>query len=326
MLSKKSVLTALLAIVLCSVMILSSCAQNAPVDDVPDAPSSDAAVTSGDEPEPDIPETSAVDAPEVPDASYGFLGDYSSQIGEDAYSYELNGRYGFHPVVIGEHKHVGCDASDEELMALGQSKFDDAVKLYRVIYGTATVDLDDIYYYDGSDVEQYALDKDFGTYDSIMELREKTFAPDTLAWKGYYAVEKPAAALSDEPGWYLAEDGSKVTVTITSELERAMLVVDGKTYRVANGRDTHRLWTKIIGVTEHTDTHIEYGLCTMVLDESAEALAVSDEIPQVFYEHSIMKLDLIDGEWLITQLNDDLGNEHSFNETFVANNGLIFYD
>lgn len=316
MLSKKSFFAALLALVLSSAVILSSCAQNGPTNDTPDTPSNDAAVTSDDAPEKDIP-----------DASYGFLGDYSSQITENAYSYELDGRGGFHPVVIGEHKHVGCDASDAELMALGQSKLEDAVKLYKVIYKAAPQDLDDEYYFEGSDVEYNALDKDFGTYDSIMELCEKTFAPDSFAWRGYYAVEKPAEALADSPDNRLTDDGSYVTITLTSELERAMLVVDGTTYLVADGpRDTHRLWTKIIGVTEHADTHIEYGLCTMVLDESDEALAVSDEIPQVFYEHSIMKFDLIDGEWLITQLSDDLGNEHSYNETFIANNGLKFYD
>ena len=317
MFSRKSVFSALLALMLCSAMILSSCAQNDPADVDPDVPSNDAVVTSGDAPEADIP-----------DASYGFLGDYSSQITEDGKYYDLDGRGDLHPVVIGEHKHVGCDASDAELMALGQSKLDDAVKLYRVIYKAAPQDLDDEYYFDGSDVEYNALDKDFGTYDSIMELCEKTFAPDTLTWRGYYAVEKPTAALTDGPDSRLTDDGSYVPITLKSWLERAMLVVDGTTYLVADGpRDTHRLWTKIIGVTEHTDTHIEYGLCTMVLDETSEAQAEPTyEWPEVFYEHSIMKLDLIDGEWLITQLNDDLGNENSYSETFIANNGLVFYD
>ena len=317
MLSKKSFFAVLLALVLSSAVILSSCAQNEPAGVDPDVPSNDTVVTSGDAPETDIP-----------NASDGFLGDYSSQITEDAYSYQLDGRGGFHPVVIGEHKHVGCDASDAELMALGQSKLGDAVKLYKVIYKAAPQDLDDEYYFDGSDVEYNALDKDFGTYDSIMELGEKTFAPDSFAWRGYYAVEKPAEALDDRPDSRLTDDGSYAPITITSELERAMLVVDGTTYLVADGpRDTHRLWTKIIGVTEHTDTHIEYGLCTMVLDETSEAQAEPTyEWPEVFYEHSIMKLDLIDGEWLITQLSDDLGNELSYNETFIANNGLEFYD
>lgn len=230
--------------------------------------------------------------------------DYSYQINEDGTGYELDGRVSDFPIVIGEHEHPECDDKDAELMALGQEKFDDAVKLYKTMMCLAPED-ESKFIYDEYGNELYAMDEAFGTHDSIMELCGNTFAPGAGEWKGYTAVERPEELL--DSGLVGPEDSPR---PITESLERSMLVEDGMTYiSLHSGWDNHILNTELIGVMNHTDTHIEYRLCTTVLDESNAALAVSDEIPQYFYEHSVMKLDLIDSKWLITQMRTELGNE-----------------
>lgn len=249
--------------------------------------------------------------------------DYSDQINAEGNGYELDGRVSSFPIFIGEHEHSNCDDTDAELMSLGQERLNAAVKLYKVIHGLAPVNSTFIYDEYGNEI--YAMDEAFGTYDSIMELCRSTFAPDVGEWYVYYSVERPEELL-DSGLTGLVVDGEYMAPTPIAEvLDRAMSVEDGITYKQQDGSyDSHRLATKIIGVINHTDTCIEYRLCTMVLDESAEALAVSEEIPQVFFEHSVMKLELTDGEWLITQLRDDLGNEFAYNEVFIAKYGLDF--
>lgn len=250
--------------------------------------------------------------------------DYSCQINEEGDSYEFKGRVSDYPIVIGEHEHPDCDDTNAEFMALGQEKLEAAAKLYRIIRGLVPTDSSK-FIYDEYDNEVYALDEEFGTYGSIMELCNNTFAPDAGEWHCYYSVESPEELLDSGFVGLVIDGANKAPTLITEVLDRAMSVEDGITYKmVYGGYNSHRLQTKIIGVMNHTNTHIEYRLCTMVLDESAEALAVSVEIPQVFFEHSVMKLELVDGKWLVTQIRDDLGNEVSYNEVFIANNGLEF--
>lgn len=241
------------------------------------------------------------------------------------YYYELDGRISVYPIVLGRHEHSDCDDSNAELIALGQQKLNDAVKIFKVLSGLAPRDMTKEYIGEYAYEEYNALDEGFGNYESIMELRRNTFAPDMPSWRGYYSVEYPDELLVDSPSAYIDDDGNYVPVTLDFMLGRSLLVKDGVTYLTVSGIiDGHTLGTKITGVISHSDTHIEYRLCTMILDESDEALAVSEEIPQVFFEHSIMKLELIGGEWLITQIRDELGNETPYNETFIANNGLEF--
>ncbi len=76
------------------------------------------------------------------------------------------------------------------------------------------------------------------------------------------------------------------------------------------GLDRHIISTELVGVMSSTETHVEYRLCTTVLDESPAALEAEeakDGVPQYFYEHSIMKLDLINGSRLIMQMMTDVG-------------------
>lgn len=305
-------------LILLSAIILSACSAqgNTDADNSENVSDGEASVTSGDVSESGIPVVT-----ETLDEAFE---DYSAQINADSTGYELDGRVSDIPIVIGRHEHIGCEDSDSELMALGQERLDAAVKLYKVIHGLAPVDLSK-FIFDEYGNEIYAIDGEFGTYDSIMELCRSTFAPEVGEWNAYYSVERPEELLNSGFAG-LEVDGEYISPKPISEiLDRSMSVEDGITYEsVSGGYDNHRLATKIIGVMNRSDTYIEYRLCTMVLDESAGALAVSEEIPQVFYEHSVMKIELIDGEWLITQLRDDLGNERDSNETFIAKNGLEF--
>ena len=232
--------------------------------------------------------------------------------------YELDGRISLYKIVIGEHKHDCVDTSDNALMELGNEKLNDALKIFCVMRGFApvdnahtipagTLDPDDVY---------YELDTGFGTYDAITELADDTFVSEIREWPGCYAVEKPSELLDNN-----AVSG----LTLSDALERSLKVVDGRTYLTKKGYlDGHTLKTKIIGVISSDDSNIEYQLCTICLDESPEALAVSEVIPQFYYEHSIMKLVKKDDKWLISQIRFPLGNEERNNESFLNDNNILF--
>ena len=232
--------------------------------------------------------------------------------------YELDGRISLYKIVIGEHEHDSIDTSDNALMKLGNEKLNDALKIFCVTRGFApvddvhtipagTLDPDDVY---------YELDPGFGTYDAIMELADDTFVSEIREWPGYYAIEKPSELLDNNavPG-----------LTLSDALESSLKVVDGMTYLTETGYlDGHTLKTKIVGVISSDDSSIEYQLCTICLDESPEALAVSEVIPQFYYEHSTMKLVKKDDKWLISQIRFPLGNEEPNNESFLSNNNILF--
>ena len=232
--------------------------------------------------------------------------------------YELDGRISLYKIVIGEHEHDGIDTSDNALMELGNEKLTDALKIFCVTRGFApvdnahtipagTLDPDDVY---------YELSPGSGTYDSIMELADDTFVSGIREWPGYYAIGKPSE---------LSDNNAVYDHTLSDVLERSLKVVDGRTYLTKKGYlDGHTLKTKIVGVISSDDSNIEYQLCTICLDESPEALAVSEVIPQFYYEHSIMKLVKEDDKWLISQIRYPLGNEEPNNESFLSNNDIIF--
>ena len=232
--------------------------------------------------------------------------------------YELDGRISLYKIVIGEHEHDCIDTSDNALIELGNEKLNDALKIFCVTRGFApvdnahtipsgTLDPDNVY---------YELDTGFGTYDAITELADDTFVSEIREWSGYYAIEKPSELLDNN-----AVSG----FALSDALERSLKVVDGRTYLTKKGYlDGHTLKTKITGVISSDESSIEYRLCTICLDESPEALAVSEVIPQFYYEHSIMKLVKEDDKWLISQIRYPLGNEEPNNESFLSNNDIIF--
>lgn len=232
--------------------------------------------------------------------------------------YELDGRVSLYKIVIGDHEHDCIDTSDNALMELGNEKLNDALKIFCVTRGFApvdnahtipagTLDPDDVY---------YELDTGFGTYDAITELADDTFVSEIREWSGYYAIEKPSELLDNN-----AVSG----FALSDALERSLKVVDGRTYLTKTGYlDGHTLKTNIVGVISSDDSSIEYQLCTICLDESPEALAISEVIPQFYYEHSIMKLVKKDDKWLISQIRFPLGNEEPNNEVFLSNNNILF--
>lgn len=232
--------------------------------------------------------------------------------------YELDGRISLYKIVIGEHEHDCIDTSDNALMELGNGKLIDAIKIFCVMQGFApienahtipagTLDPDDVY---------YELSPGFGKYESIMELADDTFVSEIREWSGYYAIEKPSELLDNN-----AVSG----FALSDALERSLKVVDGRTYLTKTGYlDGHTLKTKIVGVISSDESSIEYQLCTICLDESPEALAISEVIPQFYYEHSIMKLVKKDDKWLISQIRFPLGNEEPNNESFLSNNNILF--
>ena len=232
--------------------------------------------------------------------------------------YELDGRVSPYKIVIGDHEHDCIDTSDNALMKLGNEKLIDALKVFCVMRGFApvdnvhtipagTLDTDDVY---------YELSPEFGTYDAIMELADDTFVSNIREWSGYYVTEKPSELLDNN-----AEPG----LTLSDTLESSLKVVDGRTYLTETGYlDGHTLKTNIVGVISSDGSSIEYQLCTICLDESPEALAISEVIPQFYYEHSIMKLVKKDEKWLISQIRFPLGNEEPNNEAFLSNNNVLF--
>ena len=232
--------------------------------------------------------------------------------------YELDGRISLYKIVIGEHEHDCIDTLDNALMELGNEKLNDALKIFCVMRGFApvdnahtipagTLDPDDVY---------YELSPGFGTYDAIMELADDTFVSEIREWSGYYAIEKPSELL----------DKNDVSgLTLSDTLKSSLKVVEGMTYLTKKGYlDGHTLKTKIAGVISSDESSIEYRLCTICLDESPEALAVSEVIPQFYYEHSIMKLVKKDDKWLISQIRFPLGNEEPNNGSFLSSNNIIF--
>ncbi len=236
--------------------------------------------------------------------------DYADQIDEDGERYTLEGgRISNYPMALGErHEHMDCDSTDAELMALGRKRLAAAVKIDTLINGLAMRDLSNELPVEGWDEGYYALDESVGTYDSIIELYRNTFSPESKMYYVYYSVSQPAELLKHK---FVPE------CSVLDALKASMLVHDGVTYETGTGlTDTRNAETKLCGVLSHTDTHIEYGLCTMVFDEEGEMLmdelGIHYDRPQVRYEHSVMKLDLIDGQWLITQIRDCLGQYPDF--------------
>ena len=263
------------------------------------------------------PENTATTSEITTDASTSAATEvYPNELPND--HYELDGRISLYKIVIGEHEHDSIDTSDNALMELGNGKLIDAIKIFCVMRGFApienahtipagTLDPDDVY---------YELSPGFGKYESIMELADDTFVSEIREWSGYYAIEKPSELLDNN-----AVSG----FALSDALERSLKVVDGRTYLTKTGYlDGHTLKTKIVGVISSDESSIEYQLCTICLDESPEALAISEVIPQFYYEHSIMKLVKKDDKWLISQIRFPLGNEEPNNESFMSNNNILF--
>lgn len=254
--------------------------------------------------------------------------DYADQISEDGEYYQLEGdRSSVYPMALGfDHDHIDCDDSDAELMALGERMLAAAVKIDTLINGHAMRDLSNELPIEGYDEGYFAISEEFGDYESIMELYKNSFSPEVGVHSGYYAAEKPDELLYDYSSIGTVDENGEVVKAenLSVALERSMVVHDGVTYETGTGLyDTRVDETKLCGVLSHTDTHIEYGLCTAAIDEEGEILLNELGINcamQFRYEHSVMVLDLIDGRWLITQVRECLGEKDEFLDKYCYNN------
>lgn len=253
--------------------------------------------------------------------------DYANQIieGEEYYCLE-GGRSSVYPMALGkDHDHIDCDDSDAELMALGRERLAAAVKIDTLLNGLAKrgdMELP----ITGYDEGYYELSKDFGDYESIMDLYKNSFSPEVGIHNGYFSVDKPAELLYDYNSIGMIDENGDVmqAENLSVALERSMIVEDGVTYETGSGMiDTRVVETKLCGVLSRTDNHIEYGLCTSAIDEEGEIMLNELGIncaPQLRYEHSVMVLDLIDSRWLITQVRNYLGQSQDFRDMYCYNN------
>lgn len=170
------------ALVLLSVMMLSSCTEKVNTDglqndtivskDVLEQTALEASQEDYSEQiDPDMPteEEPYQIPPEVLNGEYGY------QIIEGTTWYTLEGRSSIYPLALGEHhEHPGCDTTDEELMALGQEKLEAAKTIDALIVGVGIkIDPTKVLQVEGRDEGYDALHEDIGTYDSIMELYKK---------------------------------------------------------------------------------------------------------------------------------------------------------
>ncbi len=215
--------------------------------------------------------------------------------------YENNGRIAMYPIVLGAHIHDDC-MDDERLLELGNQKLNDAIKLYKVLNNTVPRNEKT---YKHQYHEDRGMSEEFGTYNSILALCDNTFASNAVDWGYAYAIDCP-----NEFFWMNeANRGS----TIYQALKDKMHLENGDVYLCSGYLDGHTISTTIEGVISATDTKIVYRLCTKHLDESPLAEIAIDEngnyVWQYFYTHSIMRLEYINDEWLITELRYPLGGE-----------------
>ena len=308
------------ALTLCTALLLSGCNTDKPAEKSTEASAATSAETTATASEAETT-TSATEITTADTTTSAGTTSVETEVSPNELPngyYELDGRISLYKIVIGDHEHDSIDTSDSALIKLGNEKLGDAFKIFCVMRGFApvnnvhtisagTLDPDDVY---------YELDPGFGTYDAITELADDTFVSEIREWAGYYAFEKPSELL---------DNNAVYDLTLSDVLERSLKVVDGRTYLTKKGYfDGHTLKTKIVGVISSDDSNIEYQLCTICLDESPEALAVSEVIPQFYYEHSIMKLVKKDDKWLISQIRFPLGNEERNNESFLNDNNILF--
>ncbi|MBQ8195770.1 MAG: hypothetical protein IJZ47_10435 [Oscillospiraceae bacterium] len=207
-----------------------------------------------------------------------------------------------YPYCTGDHGHEEVDLTNEDLLWLGQMRFNAAVMLHQIMHKVPEGDESDRY-----DENYIALDKRYFTtkhsmHDSISDLYDYTFAQDVYAYEDgeyvYFAAEDP-----EEAPWL---DGSyHDDITLKEHIESRLRYHDGKTYALSDGSDeSAAAWTDLVGVLDYEEgEYVDYLLCT----------ACHDGMGGYIYEHSVMRLECFEGVWLITQIRAHLGNEYKRN-------------
>ncbi len=186
---------------------------------------------------------------------------------------------------------------DTELMELGNSKLNDAVKLFQINNGLASRKESDTY---SGDSSYAAIASKYGGFAEIEKLYNSTFAPDMYDYDGaYYATSRPSTT-----PWMADSDRS--ASTLWSTLNGKMKLSGDKVYVQHSDPEMDETWTVIDGMTEKSGNRIVYRLCTFF---PAEGEGYSSR-NSYWYEHSEMILEKLGGEWLITQIRPHLGNEY----------------
>lgn len=220
--------------------------------------------------------------------------------------YDENGElyaYSDYPIVFCEHTHDDCDTSDEELMALGREKFENAITIVNVIWGAVPL----LRLRDGMNNDllgQYdfsTLEKD-NKYEEYMELCSQTFADDVCETQFYYAADFPEDIKNPDNyyAYFIDKLKSGRNKPISKVLAESMEVVDGVTFSTKHGVPAvmlHTLMTKLVGVLSADENHIDYRLCTLYEFE-----------PTFVCEHTVMRLVKTDDGWKISQIRDFFGN------------------
>lgn len=220
--------------------------------------------------------------------------------------YDENGElyaYSDYPIVFCEHTHDDCDTSDEELMALGREKFENAITIVNVIWGAVPL----LRLRDGMNNDllgQYdfsTLEKD-NKYEEYMELCSQTFADDVCETRLYYATDFPEDIKNPDNYYatFIEDLKSGRDKPISKVLAESMEVVDGVTFSTKHGVSVvmlHTLMTKLVGVLSADENHIDYRLCTLYEFE-----------PTFVCEHTVMRLVKTDDGWKISQIRDFFGN------------------
>ncbi len=181
-------------------------------------------------------------------------------------------------IARGEHDHLEASWHDDVLLQRGAEKLSDAIKLYQI-------------------KENAGVARSLESYDDIQALYNSTFAGTMYNYSGhYYSADTPSAA-----PWYTDDDRLKESLWSSIDANA------GLDHAQSDISALHEYWTTIEGVIDSGDNYVDYQLCTICKNTSKSIDAA--KVPY-YYEHSVMRLEKINGEWKITQLRTRLGNEY----------------
>lgn len=182
-------------------------------------------------------------------------------------------------IATGEHDHLEALRHDDVLLQRGTDKLSNAIKLYQI-------------------KENAGVAQSLESYEDVMALYKNTFAGTMYNYSGhYYSADTPSAA-----PWYTDSDRLKESLWSSIDANAGQAQ-----YVQPDTSALHEYWTTIEGVLESGDNYVDYQLCTICKNTSK---SIDSTTVPYYYEHSVMRLEKIDGEWKITQLRTRLGNEY----------------
>ncbi|MBQ4166502.1 MAG: hypothetical protein IJD85_09285 [Oscillospiraceae bacterium] len=227
--------------------------------------------------------------------TYHVKGDYGLSIS--------NGEINTFATLNEKHSHDHEALPDEEqLLQLGQQKLDDAAMLFAIKEDLAAFDKND------TKADYFAINDTYGSLADIEALYSRTFAGNMDRYSNaYYSSGTPVSA-----PWFTSNDitGSN----LYNEIHEHMIADDyGNVYVAHNTEAPYEYWTSVCSVILSSEDSIEYLLCTVCKDDGA-----------YIYEHSVMRLQKISGEWKISQIRQKLGNEYgAANKELLIEEGLL---